>query len=145
MTRVQTWQRSATQSILSFPKKRWPLTTTLGTPGHCRRSNSASALLALSPYVQPFLVRGTPAGLGAPVMYHGGTLDFGITPALHRESIRVVSRHAKTRQKQLAVRGAAQLCGARHEARRNAAQPRNDRTRFIEPSHMDIARGENAV
>ena len=44
MTRVQTWQRSATQSILSFPKKRWPLTTTVGTPGHCSRSNSASAL-----------------------------------------------------------------------------------------------------
>jgi len=103
------------------------------------------AVLALSPYIQPFLVRGTPAGLGAPVMYRGGTLDFGITPALHRESIRVVSGHAKTRQKHLAVGGAAQLCGARHEARRNAAQPRNDRTRFIEPSHMDIARGENAV
>src|SRR5580704_10775458 len=77
--------------------------------------------------------------------YQGGTLDFGIIAARHRESIRVVSRHAKTRQKQLAVRGAAQLCGARHEARRNAAQPRNDRTRFIKPSHMDIARGENAV
>jgi hypothetical protein len=75
----------------------------------------------------------------------GRHLDFGITPALHRESIRVVSRHAKTRQKQLAVRGVAQLCGARHEARRNTAQPRNDRTRFIEPFHMDIARGENAV
>jgi hypothetical protein len=75
----------------------------------------------------------------------GGAADFGITPALHRESIRVVSRHAKTRQKQLAVRGAAQLCGARHEARRNAAQARNDRARFIEPSHMYIARGENAV
>jgi predicted dienelactone hydrolase len=42
------------------------------------------AVLALSPYVQPFLVRGTPAGLGAPVMYQGGTLDVGITPALHK-------------------------------------------------------------
>jgi hypothetical protein len=103
------------------------------------------AVPALSPHVRPFLVRRTPAGLGAPAMYQGGTSIFGITPALHRESIRVVSRHAKTRQKQLAVRGAAQLCGARHEARRNAAQPRNDRTRFIEPSHVDIARGENAI
>jgi hypothetical protein len=34
--------------------------------------------------VQPFLVRHTLAGLDAPVMYNGGTLDFGITPALHK-------------------------------------------------------------
>jgi pimeloyl-ACP methyl ester carboxylesterase len=40
-------------------------------------------VLALSPYVQPLLVRRTLAGLDAPVMYQGGTLDFGITPALH--------------------------------------------------------------
>jgi len=48
------------------------------------RLDGVKAVLALSPYVQPFLVRHTPAGLGAPVMYQGGTLDFGITPALHK-------------------------------------------------------------
>lgn len=38
------------------------------------------ALLALSPYSQPFLSHGTLAGLSAPVMYQGGSRDFGITP-----------------------------------------------------------------
>jgi len=46
--------------------------------------DGVKAVLALSPYVQLFLVRRTLAGLGAPVMYQGGTLDFGITPALHK-------------------------------------------------------------
>lgn len=42
------------------------------------------AVLALSPYAQPFLARHTLEGLDAPVMYQGGTLDPGITPALRR-------------------------------------------------------------
>jgi hypothetical protein len=42
------------------------------------------AVLAVSPYVQPFLLRRTPVGLGAPVMYQGGSLNFGISPVLHR-------------------------------------------------------------
>ncbi len=42
------------------------------------------AVLALSPYSQPFLLRGTLGGLSAPVMYQGGTRDFGITPALQK-------------------------------------------------------------
>jgi predicted dienelactone hydrolase len=48
------------------------------------RLDGIKAVLALSPYVHPFLVRRTLAGLDAPVMYQGGTLDFGITPALHK-------------------------------------------------------------
>jgi pimeloyl-ACP methyl ester carboxylesterase len=40
------------------------------------------AVLALSPYTQPFLSRRALGGLSAPVMYQGGTLDFAITPAL---------------------------------------------------------------
>jgi predicted dienelactone hydrolase len=43
-----------------------------------------SAVLALSPYSQPFVVHHTLKNLGAPVMYQGGTLDFGITPFLKR-------------------------------------------------------------
>ena len=42
------------------------------------------AVLALSPYDQPFVAQGTLDGLTAPVMYQGGTLDFGITPSLER-------------------------------------------------------------
>jgi len=42
------------------------------------------AVLALSPYSQPFLSHGTLANLSAPVMYQGGTRDFGITPSLDR-------------------------------------------------------------
>jgi predicted dienelactone hydrolase len=48
------------------------------------KPDGVKAVLALSPYVQPFLVRQSLVGLGAPVMYQGGTLDFGITPALHK-------------------------------------------------------------
>jgi len=42
------------------------------------------AVLALSPYDQPFVANATLDGLSAPVMYQGGTLDFGITPSLKR-------------------------------------------------------------
>jgi predicted dienelactone hydrolase len=44
------------------------------------------AVLALSPYSQPFIVRKTLGGLAAPVMYQGGTWDLGITPALQKTS-----------------------------------------------------------
>jgi predicted dienelactone hydrolase len=40
------------------------------------------AVLALSPYCQPFIDRGTLAGVGVPIMYQGGTRDYGITPTL---------------------------------------------------------------
>jgi predicted dienelactone hydrolase len=42
------------------------------------------AVLALSPYSQPFVVQRTLGGLSAPVMYQGGTRDVGITPAIHK-------------------------------------------------------------
>jgi predicted dienelactone hydrolase len=42
------------------------------------------AVLALSPYADPYLVHNTLSGIKAPVMYQGGTLDLGITPSLHR-------------------------------------------------------------
>jgi predicted dienelactone hydrolase len=42
------------------------------------------AVLALSPYTQPFVARTTLAGLSAPVMYQGGTRDFGVTPTMHK-------------------------------------------------------------
>jgi pimeloyl-ACP methyl ester carboxylesterase len=42
------------------------------------------AILALSPYAQPFIDRATLSGLSAPVMFQGGTRDFGITPSIAR-------------------------------------------------------------
>jgi predicted dienelactone hydrolase len=42
------------------------------------------AVLALSPYTQPFVAQQTLTGLSAPVMYQGGTRDFGITPTMHK-------------------------------------------------------------
>jgi predicted dienelactone hydrolase len=42
------------------------------------------AVLALSPYTDPFLVHATLGGIAAPVMYQGGTLDLGITPSLKK-------------------------------------------------------------
>ena len=46
--------------------------------------DGVKAVLALSPYVQPYLARGSLGGLSAPVMYQGGTLDLAITPAVRR-------------------------------------------------------------
>jgi predicted dienelactone hydrolase len=43
---------------------------------------SVRAVLALSPYCQPFITHGTLSGVRVPVMYQGGTRDVGITPAL---------------------------------------------------------------
>jgi predicted dienelactone hydrolase len=44
------------------------------------RMPAVRAVLAMSPYSLPFIVRRTLGGLAAPVMYQGGTWDFGITP-----------------------------------------------------------------
>ena len=52
----------------------WPTWKTAGV----------KAVLALSPYTAPYLVHGTLAGISAPVMYQGGTLDVGITPSIRR-------------------------------------------------------------
>src|SRR5271169_4184527 len=43
-----------------------------------------AAVLALSPYVQPFLAHRTLGGVELPTMLQGGTLDFGVTPTLHK-------------------------------------------------------------
>jgi predicted dienelactone hydrolase len=48
------------------------------------RLDAVQAVLALSPYVTPFIDRHTLSGLTVPVMYQGGTLDLGITPNLRK-------------------------------------------------------------
>jgi predicted dienelactone hydrolase len=48
------------------------------------RLTGTKAVLALSPYSQPFVLHHTLAGLSAPIMYQGGTRDFGVTPALQK-------------------------------------------------------------
>ena len=54
-----------------------------GWPGW--KDKRIKAVLALSPYAQPFAVAGTLDGLaGIPVMYQGGTRDTGITPFVTR-------------------------------------------------------------
>jgi len=42
------------------------------------------AVLALSPYCAPFIRKGDLRHLDLPVMYQGGTFDFGITPSVRR-------------------------------------------------------------
>lgn len=44
------------------------------------------AVLALSPYAQPFIVKPSLAGLTAPVMYQGGSRDPGVTPSIRKNS-----------------------------------------------------------
>ena len=63
--------------------------TVLGSAGAWPnwKLTGVKAVLALSPYSQPFLLHGTlSAALSVPVMYHGGTRDFGITPTLQKTS-----------------------------------------------------------
>jgi predicted dienelactone hydrolase len=43
------------------------------------------AVLAFSPYVEPFIAHHRLGQLQVPVMYQGGTLDFGITPIVERD------------------------------------------------------------
>ena len=46
------------------------------------KTPAIKAVLALSPYVEPFVTQGTLAALGVPVMYQGAQFDWGITPSL---------------------------------------------------------------
>jgi predicted dienelactone hydrolase len=48
------------------------------------RDGRLKAALLMSPYVAPFVSKGTLASLNIPVMYQGGTRDFGITPVVKR-------------------------------------------------------------
>jgi hypothetical protein len=42
------------------------------------------AVLALSPYIEPFLQHGTMSGVSVPIMFQGGTADGGVTPYVTR-------------------------------------------------------------
>ncbi|MGA2431698.1 MAG: dienelactone hydrolase family protein [Candidatus Acidiferrum sp.] len=48
------------------------------------RDPRIKAVLALSPYSNPYVANGDLAHLNVPVMYQGGTLDLGITPEVRR-------------------------------------------------------------
>lgn len=43
-----------------------------------------AAVLALSPFMEPYVIHRTLGGIGAPVMFQGGTRDRGITPVVAR-------------------------------------------------------------
>lgn len=79
-SRITDWQRLALvgHSLGGY--------TVLGLAGAWPswRMSGISAVLALSPYAQPFVVRRDLSGIAAPVMYQGGTRDFGITPAIDK-------------------------------------------------------------
>jgi len=61
--------------------------TVLGLAGGWKawKMDGISAVLALSPYVAPFMAAGTLADVDVPVMYQGGTRDFGITPGVRKK------------------------------------------------------------
>jgi hypothetical protein len=42
------------------------------------------AVLALSPYIEPYLAHGTMSGISVPIMFQGGTADVGVTPHVTR-------------------------------------------------------------
>jgi predicted dienelactone hydrolase len=49
------------------------------------KDNRVKAVLALSPFSAPFAKQRTLANIRMPVMYQGGTRDFGITPGLKKQ------------------------------------------------------------
>jgi hypothetical protein len=46
------------------------------------RTREVKAVVALSPFVAPFIVHGTLPQLAVPVMYQGAQFDWGLTPAI---------------------------------------------------------------
>jgi predicted dienelactone hydrolase len=56
----------------------------LGGASASLKDRRVKAVLALSPYAEPFAIHKTLAAIDAPVMYQGGTRDFGITPFIIR-------------------------------------------------------------
>jgi predicted dienelactone hydrolase len=60
--------------------------TVLGLAGAWQswRQRSIKAVLALSPYCEPYVVNGNLGGIHIPVMYQGGTRDLGITPSIKK-------------------------------------------------------------
>jgi predicted dienelactone hydrolase len=48
------------------------------------RLNGVKAVLALSPYAAPYAISGDLNGINLPVMYQGGSRDFGLTPTLKK-------------------------------------------------------------
>lgn len=48
------------------------------------KDSRVQAVLALSPYSAPFVLRHTLGSISVPVMYQGGTLDTGITPFINK-------------------------------------------------------------
>ena len=53
------------------------------------RTREVKAVVALSPFVAPFIVHGTLPQLAVPVMYQGAQFDWGLTPAHGRTEGRV--------------------------------------------------------
>jgi predicted dienelactone hydrolase len=66
------------------------------------------AVLAMSPYIEPYVTHGTMAGITVPIMFQGGTADAGITPHVTR---RGGAYEAAPRPKYLVV-----FTGASHAA-----------------------------
>ena len=60
--------------------------TVLGLAGAWKswKMPGIKAVLALSPYCSPLISKGTLGAISVPVMYQGGTRDFGITPYVKR-------------------------------------------------------------
>src|SRR5271169_3057197 len=60
-------------------------------------------------------------------------------------SRRFAGRQAQARQVKLAVLGVPIEAGVRYHERRDGAQPRDDLSRVVEPTHMGVAGGERAI
>jgi alpha-beta hydrolase superfamily lysophospholipase len=59
------------------------------------RNVDVKAVLALSPYAQPYQTHHTLGRLSSPVMYQGGTRDIGITPWVQKGAVALLNHYMK--------------------------------------------------
>jgi len=80
------WQASIDWSRVGLAGHSLGGYTVLGLAGAWPEWKTAGikAILAMSPYCEPFVANGDLRDLGVPVMYQGGTKDFGVTPSVKR-------------------------------------------------------------
>ena len=48
------------------------------------KTGGIKAILALSPYCEPYIIKGNLSGINAAIMYQGGTKDIGVTPYIKK-------------------------------------------------------------
>ena len=84
LKRDSEWNKRIDWSKVALCGHSWGGYTVLGLGGAWPswKQPGIRAILALSPYCEPYILKGNLGYIDIPVMYQGGTRDFGITPTV---------------------------------------------------------------